>query len=620
MNKLFFLTFLLFILQIAHLHAFADKNNSNTKYRITLDTLNHELVITRHAFYFEDHTNTIQPDSLKNLDWEPFKKIPTFQPSESAHWFKVVLDNKQKYNIKKVLFVPYNSIYTIDIYQESNDSIYLIKQTGIQRHIKNKGFRIAGFPAYLNLPSETVSTVYVKFKHVYRPLRTTMYLLNPERFSEILYESNSLLWLWRGLYLFAIVLSIMAWFFLKQKSFLYYALLNLGVSFYVFSHIGEIQMIMGSDPTDISSTVDYIGAFLINLSLPLFLNSLTPIRENNKVLWKIMMVLIYGIVPFVILSFIPEIRLNSLTLIVHNYIMIVSGIVLLLQIYFLTKNTLLKKENGLIMLIIYTLYIIFSFIDIILPNMGVLEDGDYICKLFFIGSFIEVFSFMMLMSKQTLGVYNERAKLRERYKNHQRELLLSIVKSQEVERIRTGRELHDLIGANIAIIKQRVNTTDPDLEKLMTQTIDSIRNLSHGLVASNITDSEFNDEIKELCYTASTDEMNFHVYFHAWPLIKNTETTTHLYRITQELVQNALKHSQASEVYFQFTGTEKDKIMLMYEDNGVGFKLSNNKKDKGLGILNIKNRVNLLNGILEIESDLNGSGTNILIEIKLKTD
>lgn len=617
MNRILFLSILLLTLQITQKQVFANNNSFETKHKITLDTLNHELVITRHAFYFEDYTNAIQPDSLENLDWKPFNKIPTFQPSKSTHWFKILLDNKQKYNINKVLFIPYNSIYTIDIYQENNDSIFLIKQTGFKRHIKNKGFQIAGFPAYLEFPAEAVSTVYVKFKHVYRPLRTTMYLLNPERFAEIKYESNSLLWLWRGLYLFAIVLSIMAWFFLKQKSFLYYAILNLGVSFYVFSHIGEIQMILGSDPTDISSTVDYIGAFLINLSLPLFLNSLTPIRENNKVLWKIMMVLIYGIVPFVILSFIPEIRLNSLTLIVHNYIMIVSGIVLLLQIYFLTKNTLIKKENALVMLIIYTTYIIFSFIDIILPNMGVLEDGDYICKLFFIGSFVEVFSFMILMSRQTLRVYNERAKLRERHKNYQRELLFSIVKSQEVERIRTGRELHDLIGANIAIIKQRVNTSDPDLEKLITQTIDSVRNLSHGLVASNITDSEFIDEIKELCYSASTEEMKFHVYFHAWPNINNTETTTHLYRITQELMQNALKHSKASEVYFQFTGTEKDKIILMYEDNGVGFKIEDNKKDKGLGFVNIKNRVNLLNGSLEIESVLNRSGTNIVIEINL---
>lgn len=606
------LTFSIYRVISARSHAY--ENN----YLIVADTLTREISIARNAFYFKDSTNTLSVTQVKNAHWTRFHKIPTFQPSNNTHWFKLLIKNPKNTPVQKVLYIPYNSIYSIEVYQETNDTLKQIIQTGIKYPVENKKFNISGFPVSLNFKAGETSVVYVKFKHVYRPLRTTMYLLSKKRFAEILYHSQSLLWLWRGLYLFAIIISGIAWFFLKQNSFLYYALLNLGVSLYVFSHIGEIPIILGSDPTDFSSSVDYMGAFLINLSLPLFINSLTPIKVNNKFLWKVMIGLVYGIIPFVFLSFIPAVRLNFLTLIVHNYIMIVSGIVLLFQVYFLVGSTIYKRENALVLLIIYTIYILFSFVDIILPNMGVFEDNDYICKRFFIGSFIEVFSFMFLMSKQTLKVYNERTKLRDRQKNHQKELLFSIVKSQETERIRTGRELHDLIGANMAIIKHKINNQDSELNKIITQTIDSIRNLSHGLVVTDIDDNEFKDEIKELCYTASTETLKFHVYFHNWPKIENTDITTHLYRITQEFIQNALKHSQATDAYLQFIGEENQKAIVMYEDNGIGFNIYSEPNTKGLGLKNIKNRVSLLNGSFNIDSKLNGSGTSALIELNFR--
>lgn len=612
---LIFLSIIFFLLSFQNKAEASIFNGKTNEHFILLDTLTNELSITKHAFYFADTANLLVATDLKNIPWKKFNKTPTFQPSNTSHWFKLVIKNPYSKNINKVLFVPYTSIYLIDIYIETNDTLIKLIETGVSRSVQKKENKTTGYPVAIKFNAKTQSTLYVKFKHVYRPLRTTMYLFSEKRFSEIKYRSHSLLWFWRGIYSFAIIVSIIAYYFLKQKSFLYYSLLNAGVSLYVFSHTGEIPLLLGSDPTDISSSIDYIGAFFINLFLTLFLNSLTPIKENNHRIWKLMMALIYGIIPFILLSFIPSFRLNFITLIIHNYIMIVSGIVLILQVYFLIQNTIHKRENGLILLLVYTLYIIFSFADIILPNMGVLEDNNYICKRFFVGSFIEVFSFMYLMSKQTLNVYSERSRLIEKQKNHQKEMLFSIVQSQENERNRAGRELHDSIGANMAIIKQKLNIKDTELQKLISQTIDSIRNMSHGLVISNINDSEFMDEIKELCFTASSDKINFHVYFHKWPEIKNAKITTHLYRITQELIQNALKHSKASDAYLQFIGDEIDKVVLMYEDNGIGFDINDKKNRKGLGLKNIQNRVELLNGNLQIESNLHGSGTNAVVEI-----
>ena len=589
--------------------------SKNLNHLILADTLTDELSVTKYSFYYTDFSNSLLVTDMKKVAWKEFNKTPTLQPDNFTHWFKIVIKNQQNKDINKVLYIPYNSIYIIDIYQENSGTVNRIVETGMKRSVFNKGIKTIGYPTTLNLKANSTSSIYVKFKHTYRPLRASMYLLSENRLSEILYNSQALIWLWRGIYLFAIIVSIIAYLFLKQKSFLFYSLLNAGVSFYVFSHICEIPLIMKAAPANFSLTLDYLGTFLFNLSLPLFINSLTPIKENNKMVWKVMFALIFGMIPFMLIAYTPLIRLNFATSIVHNYIIIVSSIVLILQIYFLLKNTIRREKNALALLIVYSTYIVFSFVDIILPNMGVIEDNIYIYKRFLIGSFIEVFSFMFLMSRQTLNVYNEHTQLEDRLKSHQKELLYSIVKSQEVERIRTGRELHDLIGANLAIIKQKINSQDIDLRNLISHTIEAIRKLSHGFVVADIEDNEFIDEIKQLCYSASTDNMKFHVYFHKWPLIGNTDITTHLFRITQEMVQNAIKHSEASNVYLQFIGKDNNNILLMYEDNGIGFDSGSEINNKGLGITNIINRVDLLNGSLQIESNRRGTGTNIIIEI-----
>ena len=88
-----------------------------------------------------------------------------------------------------------------------------------------------------------------------------------------------------------------------------------------------------------------------------------------------------------------------------------------------------------------------------------------------------------------------------------------------------------------------------------------------------------------------------------------------IYRVIQELINNALKHSEAKEITLKLT-TEGNKIIFTFTDNGKGFDFERVRKDpkSGLGMRNIESRLSIVNGIFDIQSTI-GKGTKTMIEI-----
>ncbi|MBK8628505.1 MAG: ATP-binding protein [Saprospiraceae bacterium] len=88
-----------------------------------------------------------------------------------------------------------------------------------------------------------------------------------------------------------------------------------------------------------------------------------------------------------------------------------------------------------------------------------------------------------------------------------------------------------------------------------------------------------------------------------------------VYRIIQELLNNSLKHAQAHEILIQIN-TEDDELVIQYEDDGIGFE-QNNLRRKGMGLENIKSRVNYMHGTITMDSE-NAQGMSVLIRIKFQ--
>lgn len=202
--------------------------------------------------------------------------------------------------------------------------------------------------------------------------------------------------------------------------------------------------------------------------------------------------------------------------------------------------------------------------------------------------------------------------------------LRSLVTGEEKERSRIARELHDGLGGILAVSKmhasklQKSSANTVEFSKLI-QLLDTAskesRRISHNLLPENLMLKgldfalrDFVDSIRESSLLdASYQSINL-----SDDLPQSLQLS--VYRIVQELLNNIIKHSEATVALVQLQ-QERQKLLITVEDNGKGF--SNQKTIEGIGIANIKSRLSLLKGKLEIDSNQT-SGTSVYIELQLE--
>lgn len=202
--------------------------------------------------------------------------------------------------------------------------------------------------------------------------------------------------------------------------------------------------------------------------------------------------------------------------------------------------------------------------------------------------------------------------------------MTSLIDGQEMERQRLSRDLHDGLGQSLLAVKIKLEqTTKENTEKnlqlinetkgLLKEAIQEIRNVSNDLMPAVLEAFGIREGINNLCHE-SAQNTGIKISFCCSQIPDHLDPTTqiYLYRITQEAINNIAKHAQATHATVELS-FEKNLILLRIADNGKGFAMSS-LGNKGNGIINIKQRVELLNGLCNFESKIN-EGTTIDIQI-----
>ncbi|MCP3930052.1 MAG: hypothetical protein GY705_13240 [Bacteroidetes bacterium] len=212
-------------------------------------------------------------------------------------------------------------------------------------------------------------------------------------------------------------------------------------------------------------------------------------------------------------------------------------------------------------------------------------------------------------------------------KEQEMQQLKALIAGEEKERKRIGQELHDGLGAVLATVKMQINSISnksPNIinnanylkaEELIDEACQTVRDISHRMTPYILEQNGLEYAISELCLTiAQTQKILIHFNPYQIDLIESDVLKITIYRVTQELLKNIIKHAEAKEVIVQVT-VEDEYIELLVEDDGKGFDTTHLKG--GIGLDNIQSRVEYLNGTLEIESQIN-KGSTFLINLPLK--
>lgn len=594
---------------LCFLLGFFSRSYSNINNVIAIDDSTLVKLDKNSSVIYVEKNETINIENIDNLDWGVNKNGGNVGIVKNVIWFKSSFINKADNAIEKHLYFPFYLINEIDVYSSHNEKTVHVNSLGRLRDLNNNSKISGGWATKIVFESGR-NDVYVRVNHLYLPTRVTSFLLEERKLDEIILHSVSIFWIWKSVFIFAMLISLVLFAMIRQKVFLFYFLFNLGILYTLSIEFGDYPYFV--DDGNIIFIFQRFFNFLFIFFFPKFLNELIPIFEDFKKTVKTLKIGNYIFISFWISSFFEIIRMNEIYFYLTNYFLFYTVFVLLVSLFLISASVYKKRENSKILFGIYFIFIFFTVFDGYGYALGFVSDEFYIYETILFSSIFQVIAFLGFISFQLFTIYKDRNKLLLIQRDHDLEVAKAIVKSQESERNLIGRELHDMVGANMAVIKQKTDKANKLLLKIIDDTIISIRTLSHGLITPSFDYTKFEDEIKDLIYLFENDNMKIHYYFHECTNLNDRNINIHLYRIIQELLQNALKHSRATEVYLQFLKHE-DNLTIMYEDNGVGFDTLN-KKIFGRGLYNIEKRVSLIKANLQLDSSKTGTTVTIILD------
>lgn len=209
---------------------------------------------------------------------------------------------------------------------------------------------------------------------------------------------------------------------------------------------------------------------------------------------------------------------------------------------------------------------------------------------------------------------------------------MSIQQVMEDERLRIARELHDdfcqrLTGMKLQLLaisqelpksQQIVDKSLRGLKEQIRRMIVDVRRISYNLRPSALDDFGLVTALKALCRDFERSH-DLHVHFETTvngTQFNNAQVEIALYRIAQEALSNAALHAQAKDVVMRFAA-DQSSVKLTIQDNGLGILSASSPKNQGLGLMNMKERSELLGGTFTVDSQ-KGKGTRIHVEIPLE--
>lgn len=210
----------------------------------------------------------------------------------------------------------------------------------------------------------------------------------------------------------------------------------------------------------------------------------------------------------------------------------------------------------------------------------------------------------------------------------EKRLLSSIVEAQEGEQKRIAADLHDGLGQNLTAINLYLNAvvdSNPAMKEnelftiarnLLVRSIQDTRQISHSLMPSSLELFGLINTVNNLVDSFNAFESGLKIRFtHNFPTDFRLKSSLEVpvFRIFQEILNNAIKHANAKEFLVNFM-IKNDMFVMQCSDNGVGYDM--NQKTIGMGLNNIRLRIQYCNGTLHTEA-YPGKGSKYIVQIPM---
>lgn len=227
--------------------------------------------------------------------------------------------------------------------------------------------------------------------------------------------------------------------------------------------------------------------------------------------------------------------------------------------------------------------------------------------------------------------WKQQAKLQTEITEQQQMAAKAIIEAEEKERSRIAKDLHDGVGQmmsaarmnlssfynNIQISDQTQQKNLYDIIQLVDESCKEVRTVSHSMMPAALLSKGLPLAIDEMLSKISGNKLKIHFHAEGFEERLDSNTETILFRVIQECINNTIKHAEATELDIALIH-DKDGISVTIEDNGKGFDYLSFNEEDGIGLKNIRSRIQFLKGTVDFDTTP-GNGTLIAIHIPEQT-
>jgi len=217
---------------------------------------------------------------------------------------------------------------------------------------------------------------------------------------------------------------------------------------------------------------------------------------------------------------------------------------------------------------------------------------------------------------------------RKRYDQLRKALLDEVIEAQELQRSDIARELHDgpcqVLTSALMHLDAVAATLQPEARSALTgvrhhvrKAVDELRNVAHVLRPPMLDELGLVAALERLASETRNAELRVSFVATGQSSLDNLapNVSTALYRMTQESLQNVIKHADASCVSIVVSAT--DRLRLVIEDDGCGFDVDAAHEQRSVGLIGLQERAGLIDGTVMIESEP-GAGTAVIVNVPLE--
>lgn len=594
---------------------------------IIVDSVPSEPNLLKGLLFYENQSGENNFEKAKSLNLAgKFRKQSThflkFDYSKSTFWLTFKVKNQLSKDVTLYLQFENPYIDTIEVYQNNK----LIAQSGDMFVFNRRPIPTKYFSFKLEIDSAKTSDFYVYLSKRHEVSEIPVLLLGEKQFFQK-EKYDHLFWgtFWGSVITF-LFFSLFLYFTTRYAIYLVYAIYLLS-AFLFSSTIFGAEFIWPNAPIFNAYDISAFYPLLLGSHLLLMLKFVDFKKVNNKYLYYAN----YAMIVFLYTGAFYQLFLSLLDIPPSSelsyFFMEVAQLLFYFYIFLLFSSIIIritqKSKEAIVFLfsmtpITFGLFIsIYARLDIFyLPFSSIYIQP--VCIL------IEVVFLSISLSIKYKRVILEKNNLELSLVEKERTMLKRILESQDEERKNIAIDLHDDMGGILTILHRKIDDSLPesalkiDLIKISSLATATLRKVSKKIMPNEIIHGSLVGAMNALIKQFENKQVKIHFIKFGKEKKLSDDTKLNLYRIAAELINNAMKHAKAQDIYLQLNFFD-DYLYLSVEDNGKTYRIINMEQDSGgIGLKNISLRVEYLRGVFLKSQTANGSV--FAIELPYKDD